>query len=1056
MPIQIAQEQESLQFKSLLRLWEVEIKKRLAPLFANPESGRILSELLSPSSFIADLANEIASQELDQNDFAEQLWTAIMETPLQISLFNNILIYLHEIEENSKIHYILLESNKKRLTKFRLILENLDDFLKYVITDIVLGFLDTIEVYRDYVKGIRDEFKDRSGELNNELSRQEMSCMLFRTVPLVSPLAMFDFLKGVFSCGNEAAAFVNKLVPGFERQWAQHDAERENPRGEIFYVPIDRPATDLFNNRDTLRRINLNWEDLPTENTLSRRLLHSLKTHMHQESPIILREYQRELCTQALKGENVIIAAPTGSGKTIVAAFIIKSHLDACASTGKYAKILFMTPNAFIIKQQAETMNKFLGHCYEVASACGDDNAPLRELIAAKDVLVATPQLIVNLLNDTLDPRSTFELDKFTMIIFDECHKTDKKDPYNMLMRFYHKAKTTGSYKWYPQIIGLTASLGVGKGSKDDVAALQHIVEICANLDCKEISLVQKNKEELKKFSPVTPDGKIFLSNFFYSNVKFSDLKFVPNPPSGNRFDYITTTAELMRVIEEKIIKNLRDHNVPIAERQQNPSSPDLMLLEMEEGLRTPAKCITQPPPNKLDCEYQNWISEHKNRIVPETSLLSNNMKLRVMEGFKCLDYCFRSVDVHNNLTSDEAFRYLDSRMTKMLAEMTPEMGQIWSEFRVRLNEKKCNTNPMVDALIEELTKQHDEKPDFRVITFVKTRRNAMLLAKLLNEKVELTALGIQSEFIAGLNRSTASSDDSDDDTAVNRNEQQEKLARFKDGQTKVLVATSVAEEGLDIAKCNLVIKYNYATNEIAHVQRRGRGRAEGSKCILITYNLKLKEQEENNVLKERLMNRALNYVQSDKQDLETRVIKQLEELNEGIRREDELAKEKRAKFADKNDKYQILCKKCNGLLTASKYIRIHCKAQYVVAEPEFWKRIRPEGMTLTEQENAKFHLIGKIFCKSENCGECVGRIIIVKSINMPILTAEMLIISDPHGVKRTVKKWKEVTEKYFMPEDLRTVDLKLMQEDSFYPGIQSARPDRPEASVGDFRAQGP
>ena len=52
---------------------------------------------------------------------------------------------------------------------------------------------------------------------------------------------------------------------------------------------------------------------------------------------------------------------------------------------------------------------------------------------------------------------------------------------------------------------------------------------------------------------------------------------------------------------------------------------------------------------------------------------------------------------------------------------------------------------------------------------------------------------------------------------------QNETVERFRNGDYKVLVATSVGSEGIDVPDCNIVLSYNYTGNEITKIQMSGK-----------------------------------------------------------------------------------------------------------------------------------------------------------------------------------------------------------------------------------------
>ena len=75
--------------------------------------------------------------------------------------------------------------------------------------------------------------------------------------------------------------------------------------------------------------------------------------------------------------------------------------------------------------------------------------------------------------------------------------------------------------------------------------------------------------------------------------------------------------------------------------------------------------------------------------------------------------------------------------------------------------------------------------------------------------------------------------------TGLKQKEQKEMIEKFKSGEINVLVATSIAEERLDIPEVNEVIFYEPVPSAIRKIQRAGRTArlTKGSLKILVTKN---------------------------------------------------------------------------------------------------------------------------------------------------------------------------------------------------------------------------
>ena len=183
-------------------------------------------------------------------------------------------------------------------------------------------------------------------------------------------------------------------------------------------------------------------------------------------------------------------------------------------------------------------------------------------------------------------------------------------------------------------------------------------------------------------------------------------------------------------------------------------------------------------------------------------------------------------------LAESQGSEVLKGYLAKLVAEGTGSGGSkasqrlvkdpIFQELFDRTLGWTKEMHPKPEIALGIVRDQLVSHPDSRIILFATYRDTVQLLVD------HLTKHGISCERFVGQATKDA-------EKGLSQKKQIAALTRFREGEFKVLIATSVGEEGLDVPATDMVIFYEAVPSEIRSIQRRGRtGRSGAGKIVVM------------------------------------------------------------------------------------------------------------------------------------------------------------------------------------------------------------------------------
>ncbi|XP_013399073.1 uncharacterized protein LOC106165417 [Lingula anatina] len=653
-------------------------------------------------------------------------------------------------------------------------------------------------------------------------------------------------------------------------------------------------------------------------------LEHHVQDSVPTAQEFCLRKYQRELAGEAIKGTNTIICAPTGSGKTLTVAYICRIRRSQLLKNGQKFKAVFIVCIRNLIQQQKDAFQTIFPPQDNIVGAVSQTSDNLKSCLLYNDIVMLTAQILVNAIKE-----GDVKITDFNLMIMDECHHTDLDHPYNMIMRLYMTEKKNRdqigeSTECLPQIIGLSASLGTGKGSDP----LQHYYRVCANLDCFTISHVRNpvNEKELLCINP---------------KPKKDQIKLVPPRSSADPFALMV--KQMMEESESEV-------NFPMG-----------TFKNFDKGSQG----------------YENWVIENRNEAEHQ-ALHTPEMRNTVITC-RFLRDLNSALMLYDDLRGKDALEFLTKKIVNDDHSIHSELPEVEKKLRKRFLsqygrlqshcEKESSTsNKMLEELYRLLTEQFEKNPESRGIVLIRTREGCSALERCIHENID--------QRLVRVGRMTGQSGD----TSMTDVQQLKVIKAFKKGLAEpdginLLVATDVAQEGLDIPKCNLMIRYNFVSNEIGTVQSKGRARAKESECYLIVPDGSINAAREfQNMSKEHAMMEALkDFDKLDPEEVRRNIKVKQDELWGRHLQSQAQSSARRSELDDGTD-VKVLCKECKTILCRGNFI-IKKGSHYICVDPEFPKKIKVE--TVQRRDFRTDAQIGVSICRqTDTCGQSLGPVL--------------------------------------------------------------------------------